>query len=50
MSHNEDKLALVSNDLTEWLIGVITEIKSIGTLLHPLDYNERELEGMYKNI
>ncbi len=28
----------------------ITEIKSKGTLLHPLDCNEQESEGIYKNI
>lgn len=50
MSHTEDKLALVSNNLIEWFTGVIAEIKRIGALLHPLDYDERESEGMYKNI
>jgi hypothetical protein len=50
MFHSEDKLALVSNSLTEWFTGVIAEIKRIGALLHPLDYNERESEGMYKSV
>ena len=50
MSHTEDKLALVSNSLKEWFTGVIAEIKRIGALLHPLDYDKRESEGMYKNV
>lgn len=50
MSHSEDNLALVSNNLIEWIIGVVAEIKRVGTLLSPSDYNERESEGMYKNI
>lgn len=50
MSHTESKLAIVSESLTDWFVEVIKEIKSIGTLLHPLDYNVRESEGMYKNV
>jgi len=50
MSHSEDKLALISNDLIEWVIGVIVEIGELGTLLHPLDYNEKVSKGMYKNV
>jgi hypothetical protein len=50
MSHSEDKLAIVSNNLIEWFLGVIAEIKGTGTLLHPLDFDERGLEGMYKNV
>lgn len=50
MSHSEDKLASVSNSLIEWFTEVISEIKKKGALLHPLDYDERELEGIYKNV
>lgn len=50
MSHTENKLAIVSNSLTNWFVEVIAEIKSLGTLLHPLDYKIRGSEGMYKNI
>ena len=50
MSHNEDRLALVSDSLTEWFTGVIADIKRTGTLLHPFDYNSRESEGIYKGI
>ena len=50
MSHSEDKLIIVSDNLTDWFIRVIAEIKREGTLLHPLDYNERKSEGIYKNV
>lgn len=50
MMHSEDKLFHVSNSLQEWFAGVIQEIKREGTLLHPLDYNERESNGIYKMI
>lgn len=50
LSHTEDNLVLVSNSLIDWFTGVIAEIKKEGTLLHPLDYNERQSEGMYKKI
>ncbi|MNE54312.1 SMI1 / KNR4 family protein [compost metagenome] len=50
MSHTEDNLEVVSNSLMEWFAGVIAEIKKEGTLLHPLDYNERQTNGMYKKI
>lgn len=50
MSHNEDNTVLVSDNLVEWFKRVISEIKELGTLLHPLDYSERKLEGLYKNI
>ena len=50
MSHNEDNTALVSSHLIVWFKEVISEISKLGTLLHPLDYDERESEGMYKNV
>lgn len=50
MSHSEDKLISVVDNITDWFIRVIAEIKSKGTLLHPLDYDERESEGIFKKI
>jgi len=50
MFHSEDNLEPVCNNLVEWFKEVILEIKKIGSLRHPLDYSNKELEGMYKNI
>lgn len=48
MSHSEENITKVNNTMQGWFKEVISEIKKNGTLLHPLDYNHREAEGMYK--
>jgi len=50
MNHSEDEIAFVSPTLEEWLKRVSNEIGKYGALLHPMDYMERQVEGMYKNI
>lgn len=50
MFHSEEKIELINRDLTQWIEEVINEISKIGTLLHPLEYEGRESEGIYKEL
>lgn len=48
-AHSIENLIAVSPSLSSWLDGVIKEIKLKGTVLHPMDYTNREDEiGLYR--
>lgn len=48
-NHSTETLMPVSSSLSHWIVGVIKEIELKGTLLHPLDYSNREGEdGLYR--
>lgn len=49
--HSIETLIPVSLSLSSWLDGAIKEIKSKGTVLHQMDYANREDEsGLYSNV
>ncbi len=50
MSRSKSSTAVVSDTLENWFKSVINEIEEFGTLFHPMDYNTRNIEGMYKNV
>jgi hypothetical protein len=50
-NHSIEALILVSSSLSNWIVSVIEEIEIKGTLLHPIDYSNRENEeGVYRKI
>ncbi len=49
MAHAEDNTSLISNSLADWFEGVFKEKEEVGALLHPMDYQYSELDGLYKN-
>ncbi len=49
--HSIETLMPVSSSLSNWIISVVTEIELKGTLLHPLDYSNKEnKDGMYRML
>ena len=50
MRHSEGNLTPVVDNLTDWFINVIQEVKTIGTLYHPFDYEQFNYNGVYKEV
>ncbi len=51
LSHSEYLNFRVSENLGDWLNSVINEIRVNGTLLHPMDFNQRDVEDcLYEKI
>jgi hypothetical protein len=50
MNHSPDYIYFVCHSINEWIINAIQEIQKRGTLFHPMDYNDSEDYGLYKNI
>ena len=49
MAHAEDNTSQISNNLVDWFESIFAEIEEVGALLHPMDYQYSELDGLYKN-